>query len=356
MHDLRPIIVLLGILALVAVGAVMYLLQSILLPFVIAVFLSFLFKPVVEGLRKRRIPTFVALIIVILVVAAVLAGLSMVVVGSVNAFIDAIPRYEGRMTALVQEVTRIVERAAEALGLDPGSVRLSDAVSVGSVTSVLSSSLGSLISTLGNGFLILLFMIFILAGAGDFSRKIRRAFPSPGADHASEVIESIDDRVRKYMFAKMLISLLTGTVTAVILVILGVDFALLWGFLAFLLNFIPNFGSLIATVFPVLIALLQFEGPGRAVLAFILLVVAQNAIGNFLEPKLMAFRFQLSPLLILVSLIFWGWLWGVWGMILAVPIMSTFKIVCEQVNVLKPVAVLMSGPPPKEKTESWEGG
>ncbi len=348
-RELRMIIALLSVLALFAVGAVLYLLQSVLLPFVIAVFLSFLFKPVVEQLRKRRIPTAVALLAVVLVVAAVLTGVSMVAVSSVNSFIAALPRYEARLTALASELLGAVQGTASGLGWSLDEFSISDAIPISSVTSMVSASLGSLLSALGDGVMILLFMIFILAGAGDLSRKIVFAFSGEHAESAASVIENIDDRVRRYMLTKAVVSLFTGTVTTVILLILGVDFALLWGFLAFLLNFIPNIGSIISTFFPVLIALLQFDSPARALIALVLIGAAQNLIGNVLEPKIMAFSLDLSPLLILASLIFWGWLWGIWGMILAVPIMSMLKIVFEQVDGLKPVAVLMSGSLPRGK-------
>ena len=343
MNTPRVLVILLAIITLVAVGTVLYLLQSVLLPFVLAVFLSFLFKPVILFCKKRHIPTVVAMLFVVLVLAGALFGLSMIVASSVDAFIGAIPRYTVRMNTIVSDVMGFVRQTAAGIGMNPEDIHLSDAISVSSVSSLASASLGSVLSLLGNGFLILLFIIFILSGSGELSRKIAQAFADEHAERASMVIENIDARVRQYMLTKTLVSLFTGATSAIILTILGVDFALLWGFLTFLLNFIPNIGSLFGTVFPVLIALLQFDTPTRAIIALVLLIVSQNLIGNILEPKIMAFSLNLSPLLILTSLIFWGWLWGVWGMILAVPIMSTIKIVCEQVESLRPIAILMSG-------------
>ena len=343
MNTPRVLVILLAIITLVAVGTVLYLLQSVLLPFVLAVFLSFLFKPFILFCKKRKIPSAIALLLVVCVLAGALFGLYMIVASSVDAFINALPRYTVRMNIIMSDVVGFVRQTAVGFGVKAGDIRLSDAISVGSVTSIVSASLGSALSLLGNGFLILLFMIFILTGSGELSRKLGQAFADEQAERASLVIENIDARVRQYMLTKTLVSLLTGATSAIILTILGVDFALLWGFLTFLLNFIPNIGSLFGTVFPVLIALLQFDNPARAIIALVLLVVSQNLIGNILEPKIMAFSLNLSPLLILASLIFWGWLWGVWGMILAVPIMSTIKIVCEQVQALRPIAILMSG-------------
>jgi predicted PurR-regulated permease PerM len=135
----------------------------------------------------------------------------------------------------------------------------------------------------------------------------------------------------------------------VILLIFGVDFALLWGFLAFLLNFIPNIGSIVAVILPILIALLQFDSASTALILLVLLMTTQMIMGNVIEPKMMSFSLDLSPLLVLVALIFWGWIWGIWGMILAVPIMSILKIVFENVEALKPIGIVMSGKVPGKK-------
>jgi predicted PurR-regulated permease PerM len=133
--------------------------------------------------------------------------------------------------------------------------------------------------------------------------------------------------------------------------ILGVDFALLWGFLTFLLNFIPNIGSIVSVIFPLLISFLQFDSVATPLLVLILLGATQFAMGNVVEPKLMEFSLNLSPLLVLVSLFFWGWIWGVWGMILAVPMMSTVKIIFENIETLQPIAVLMSSKVPADTSQ-----
>jgi AI-2 transport protein TqsA len=220
---------------------------------------------------------------------------------------------------------------------------LTDAIQFSSLTSFITSSLGTVVDVLSNIFLILLFMMFILAGSGNLIAKIDYAFSADRSVRISAMLETMDDKVRRYLVAKTFISLCTGGLAAAILAIAGVDFPLLWGFLMFLMNFIPNIGSLVATLFPVLLAFLQFDSITRPIVVLILLVVEQNVMGNVIEPKFMAFSLNLSPFLIIASLIFWGWLWGVVGMILAIPLMSIIKIVAENVSALKPLSVLMSG-------------
>ena len=347
MTDNKIIIALLSIIAIIAVGMVFSALQSVLLPFVVAFFLSYIFKPIVLWLLKKGIPIAVAVIVVLLLVFVVITGFSIVIGTSMKAFISAMPKYQGRLEALLTSSLGVLELTGRTLGLVKEGFRIEDAIQLSSITPIITSSLGSFITQFSNAFLILLFMIFILAGTGQLIEKIDFIYADAEFMRISKVIASIDKQVRQYMMTKALISLVTALLATIVLTILGVEFALLWGFLLFLLNFIPNIGSLFATIFPVLFAFLQFESPVRPILALVLLVVIQNVMGNVVEPKVMAFSLNLSPLLILLSLLFWGWLWGIWGMILAVPIMAILKIIFENVPALKPIAILMSGGAPQ---------
>ena len=218
-----------------------------------------------------------------------------------------------------------------------------DAIEFSSITSAITTGVGSFISFISTTFLILLFMLFILAGSGDLAEKVHRAFPEDFANRVAGAISSIDKQVRQYLVTKTLISLGTGLLTFLVLLIVGVDFPLVWGFLAFILNYIPNIGSLIAVMFPFALSLLQFDTLMVPLLVIILLGGSQMLMGNVIEPRIMAFSLDLSPLLILVSLIFWGWLWGILGMMLAVPLTATVKIILEHLEPLRPLSVLMSG-------------
>ena len=232
---------------------------------------------------------------------------------------------------------------AERFDIQVTDFRWTDAIEFSSVTSVLTTGVGSFIGFLSTTFLILLFMLFILAGAGDLADKVRTAFPEEQANRIGDVVATIDTRVRQYLVTKTLISLGTGLLTFLFLLALGVDFPLIWGLLAFVLNYIPNVGSVIAVLFPFFLSLLQFDTLVAPLLVLTLLGGIQMLMGNVIEPRIMAFSLNLSPLLILVSLIFWGWLWGVLGMMLAVPMTATIKIITENLEPLKPLSVLMSG-------------
>jgi AI-2 transport protein TqsA len=342
-RELRGITILLSILVIFVLGVVLHELSSVLLPFVIALLLAFIFKPVMFWLTNRRVPTAVSLLIVVVLVGGILSLVSMLIYSSVGSFMENIPAYQTRLAALSDRIQDLIVWGATKVGADPESINIASAIQWSTVGTIASASVGAFLNMLSNGFLVLLFLLFLLSGAGELSIKVRHAFAPGVAERIATIIQNIDEQVRQYLIAKTILSVGMGIFTTIVLALFGVDFAVLWGLLAFLLNFIPNVGSLIATVFPVLIAVLQFDSLLTPLILLAILVVGHNVIGNVIEPKMMQFSLNLSPVLILVMLIFWGWLWGIWGMILAIPITSTIKIVCENVEPLKPIAVLMSG-------------
>ncbi len=331
-----------GIVALFVVGIILYQLQSVLLPFVIAVFLSYIFKPLVLFLERKKVPMVFSLIIVLITVAVLIAGVSLFLYSSIQSFVAALPHYEERMTSIITNLVQYAEQKARQMDIDISSYEWTSLLQGSSITGLVTTGLGSFLTYISDFVLILLFMMFLLAGSGQLSAKIKSSFSFEHSARMASIIENIDVQVRQYLLAKTLVSVLMGVVTAIILVILGVDFPLLWGVLAFALNFIPNIGSAVSAIFPFLLACLQFDSFGIPLLLLVLLVAVHNIIGNVLEPKLMASSLNMSPVLVLMSLLFWGWLWGIWGMVLAVPITSMIKIVCENVDTLKPIAALMS--------------
>lgn len=337
-NSYQMIPIFLGIIVVFMVGVLLYQLGSILLPVVIAVFVSYVFKPLVLYLDKLKVPRAISIIVVLGIVAGGIYGLYSIIKASGASFVEAAPKYEQRFNTLLADL----KTTASGYGID-----LNNAVQNGfdfsTINSVLTNGLNSLLSLMSDFFLILLFTLFILAGTGTVAVKIRRAFSPERAEQIGDVIHRIDEKVRKYLLTKTLINVLMGLVTAGTLYLFGVDFALLWGFFAFLLNFIPNIGSVVANILPALITLLQFGSPGTALLVLVLLIVEQNLIGNVLEPRIMASGLNLSPLVVLMSLVFWGWLWGIPGMILAAPLTAIIRIICEQIPQLHTIAVLMGG-------------
>ncbi|MCH8122393.1 MAG: AI-2E family transporter [Bacteroidetes bacterium] len=335
--------VILGLIAVFVIGVVLLELKTVLLPFAISLLLSIIFKPVVLRLKKGRVPMAISLFGVLMIFFLVLFLLGWVVFSSTEALVETLPSYEAKISAFMFNIQASVLALAERFDIQVTDFRWTDAIEFSSITSVLTTGVGSFIKFLSTTFLILLFMLFILAGAGDLAGKVRMAFPEAQANRIGDVVATIDTKVRQYLVTKTLISLGTGLLTFLFLLALGVDFPLIWGLLAFVLNYIPNVGSVIAVLFPFFLSLLQFDTLVAPMLVLIILGGIQMLMGNVIEPRIMAFSLNLSPLLILVSLIFWGWLWGVLGMMLAVPLTATIKIITENIEPLKPLSVLMSG-------------
>jgi predicted PurR-regulated permease PerM len=183
---------------------------------------------------------------------------------------------------------------------------------IGNTLSGLGNTVATLISDWG---LILLFMMFILTGQGQFRHKVKIAFPPDSAEKVYNLFDAIYHQCRKYIIAVTLFNILSGSVMTVILMIFGVDLALFWGLLTFLLCFIPSIGSIFSAALPIIVSFLQFEGIGKPFLIGITVISTQLFIGSYLAPRVMGNSLNISPLLILVSLIFWGWVWGPWGMV-----------------------------------------
>jgi AI-2 transport protein TqsA len=329
--------VLLTLASLIVVVAGLSAAQAILIPVLLALLLAILCSPAVFWLRARRVPTVIAVLIVVLVLLAVFSVFGAVVGGSINGFMDAAPRYQERIDALGTSGTRWLR----AQGVDVGEIDASDIFQAGSLMGYLGKGLSALLSTVSSTFMVTLILVFMLLEGVGLPVKVRAALGSPEADF--ERFTKAAREIQKYLGLKTAISAATGLLIGTWVAVLGLDFALTWGFLAFLLNFIPNIGSIIAAVPAVLLALVQL-GPGQAVLVAAGFVVVNVVLGNILEPQLMGRTLGMSTLVIFLSLIFWGWLWGPVGMFLSVPLTMILKIGMENSQDLKPIAIMLDSP------------
>jgi AI-2 transport protein TqsA len=342
MRDGKLVLIFLGILVFIAVGFVLHILQSILLPCVVAVFLSRIFGPLNLALRRRRVPAPLSILLVLIVVSGVLALFAFAVYSSAQSFSEALPRYQQRSKELAAEASKWLA-ASPWMQAQVQRLNWQEVLKASSLTTFLATTVGSFLLFANDAFLILLFLVFILAGSEDFPAKLRRAMPR-NAERLGDMMHNIEAGVRKYILTKTLFNLTTAALVTTLLAAFGVDFPLLWGLLTFLAHYIPSVGAVISVSLPTIFLFLQFS-PGLALLIALLNGVLQFMMGNAVEPRIMGSSLDLSPLLVLSALLFWGWLWGPWGMILSVPIMSSIKIICENVEPLRPVAVLMSGSP-----------
>jgi AI-2 transport protein TqsA len=355
MRDSKIILILLAILTALVLGFVLNLLQAILVPLVVAIFLFQIFTPLMAALRARRVPASLAILIVLIVVSAVLFLSSWILYSTLSSFADSLPRYQQRLSAALDHTSAQVIEAFPRLREPITRFRWEEALEMSSVTAMVAAGVGSFLVFFSDLVLILLFLVFLLQGSESFPLKLGRALAPRQAERVAEVMRNIEQQVRRYLLTKTLINLGNGLVVTILFAAFGVDFPLLWGFVTFLAHYIPQIGGVLSVGLPTVFLLLQFDSPTWALFVASLNMAVQFVIGNVIEPEVVGERLDLSPMLVLLSLIFWGWLWGPWGMVLAVPITVMVKIVCENVRPLQPLAVLMSvavEEPEQEETEA----
>jgi len=319
------------------VGFFLKLARPILIPFFLAVLLGYALSPVLARLRRWRVPRPVAIIAVLVLTIAVVYLVGLVVYSSAKTFAAELPAYEAKLKTLLVEVGDALE--IPSLKVDP--TEWLKTLNFQKIATVLVSALGPFLNFMSGLLLVLLFLAFIIAARGGVERKIGRALPKREASQVVAMVRTIDGQIQKYLAIKTLMNLLTGVLTGLVLALFGVPFGVLFGFFAFLFGYIPTVGSIIVVVPAVLLAFFNSASFWQAFWLFIVLSVVNQAIGNFLEPRLMGRGLGLSPLLVLFALFFWGWLWGIPGMILAVPILAVIKIICANVPELRPLEVLM---------------
>jgi AI-2 transport protein TqsA len=318
-------------------------LQSILLPFFIALIISFLFEPYYEWLKKKKIPGAISLVIVIITILIIANITSVFVFTSINAFTKEIPKYTEKSQNIVQTITLSLNNWGFFNQYLKDSFDLSKVVNGEAIAAFATNFFSSIVSLFGNFVLIMIYVIFLLSEFTSIRKRVLRAFSSERSRKIADTMTDIFKDVKKYIVGKTLINLSYGILVTVILWIFGVDFFIVWGFLAFMMAYIPTIGSMISTILPFTTALIQFDGHLTVpIVVLILMVVASNVIGNIIEPKILGDKLNLSPILLLLSLIFWGYLWGLIGMILSVPIMSMIKIILSKFESTRPLSILMS--------------
>ncbi len=319
-------------------------LSFLFVPFAIAILLVYAMGIPLNFLQKFNIPNFMRIILVVLAVLGCIFLLGRLLASNINEFNRQLPIFEEKFWIYAKNLLALVEMTpTEAREIYSSFMATFNKADLKPLGSIIQHMGGSLFSFLGNTMWVLLFMMFILAEWDDFPRRVSRAV---GKNAARPILKSsarINHAVQHYLGLKTAISAGTGLLVTIVLSIMGVPFALLWGVLAFLLNFIPNIGSLISVVPPVAITLFDSGSVGRTMLTAVLLITIQLVMGNFVEPKVMGKGLNLSPLVVLLSLLFWGWMWGIPGMLLSVPLTAAIKIAMEQVEATKPLAALLAG-------------
>lgn len=336
----------LSFIGLVLTFYILYIGKSIIIPLVIAIIIWYIIIALTNtykkiGIGSWSIPHWFALslsLLTFILLAWVFIGF---VNANVNEVIQAAPAYQAKFQNLITEVNarfNLEERITFS--------QISEWINISTVAT---TAAGTITTVAGFMSMILIYLLFLLLEYHTFNWKIEALFPDKKRRQATqELIAKIAKDINTYIKIKTFVSLLTAASCYLVLLLMGIQFAGFWAVLIFVLNFIPNVGSLIAVALPVLFAIVQFDITYALILAA-LLVAIQMTVGNFIEPRMMGKSLNLSPLVIIISLVVWGSIWGIVGMFLCVPIMVILNIILSKFDSTRPIAILLSS---KGKLES----
>lgn len=331
----------------IAVVVAMKLGEAVLLPLVLAVFLIIVGWPIQERLSKR-VPRWLAFIITVLVILAASA-----IIGS--ALVWSIQRLTTRAPQLAE---RFHELSAQAVTWARANNIPIPAATSATVQERLTPIAGRVIalfhSTVAMLGLVLAYLALGLLEVSDFEAKVAQRLRRRLGARVLDTAGIISDKVRRHLVALSITSAISGVLTAIYAAAMGLDLAIIWGIVAFLLNYIPTIGPFIAVIPPSLFALLQFNGLEKPLAVFLGIGAIQFFIGNFVDPKIEGRVLSLSPLVVLFSVVFWGWMWGIFGAFLAVPLTMAIVVTCQQFESTRWVAALLSDIDDEERRNGSE--
>lgn len=345
------------IIGLVIIAIVLKELSHIFIPLVLAIFLYFVFAPLNNFLINKKIPGFIITIFNLVITAALLYGAGRIVVDSLLQFADGLPTYGDKLNSIVRDFAlklNISDPFFSKFDLEQNLQNLDYKSLAGGI-------FGTTIDLVGSVLFVLFFFVFVVAGEKTVYeaiknyyvlrnikpqvKRIKKSLKSSQAENKrdlelellheklqrekqlADTFNTITDQIQRYIVAKFVINLIAGVITSVALSVAGLDFPIVWGLFVFLFNFIPTIGSALALVLPVLFALVQFDSTGSAILIALIMVVIQTLAFNLAEPMIVGRRLNLNPLLILLSVLVWGYIWGIIGMFISVPIAAIIKII-----------------------------
>jgi len=307
----------------------------ILLPFSLALFLAILTLPIMLWLQRKGVPTPLAIVLAVFVDVAIIGVIVLLASQSVTDFQARLPAYARRLSGLFDAwIDALQER-----GIPAGEYFSGELISTAAIMDFVGGALARAATVLSNAFIVLLIMVFILAEASIFPDKFRAVLGKEDGDMGR--FTKITGEVLQYLVIKTGVSLATGVCIGLWAWIMGLDFPILLGIIGFILNYVPTIGSILAAIPAILLALIQFGGIGPAVVVATGYVGVNVVFGNLIEPQLLGRRLGLSTLVVILSLIFWAWVWGPVGALLAVPLTMVVKIMLENTEDLRWVAVLL---------------
>ncbi|MCX6139728.1 MAG: AI-2E family transporter [Candidatus Kapabacteria bacterium] len=339
--DLQLLTWFVGILTAIVVVGVAKSLSELILPVFVSFLIARFLRPYVTMLSKRRFPHGIALLLVTIACGLFFGGIGLLLVYCGSQVADVIPGYAPRIVESLHALQDSVIGLMGRFGASQGAVepsRFLDAAKVVALATGLASSLASLLST---GFMVFILVLMILASGDSFSNAALAAYGEERHKRIVDVIHATDSKMRQFLVSKSIVNLLSGGMVAAVCLAFGTDLALVFGVLTFFLTFIPAIGGVVALALPIGLAFLQFGGGGLLTGLIISLLVGNVIIERVAEPRIMGKSLDLSPVIVILAFLFFTWLWGAVGAILAVPVTAMVKVLCESIPKLRPIAILL---------------
>ncbi len=314
--------------------------KSLLIPFVFALLFWFIVRKIrlladkVPFLKKRG-PLWLKNLIITLGFITIFGFISKLLLYNINSLAKSYPVYEENIGNVIAQLNDLLQ-----INIFDYFKQHAGDFDFGTILKQLFKSLTDLLS---NAFIILFYALFIFLEEANFYSKLKTLLNKKGdSDTTNDIMGKIESSISKYIGLKTLVSLITGIASYIVLLIIGIDAPIFWAFLIFILNFIPTIGSLIGTLFPAIFCMLQFGDVTHCLMVIGFVGAIQILVGNLLEPKLMGNSLNISPLVAIIALSFWGSLWGVTGMLLSVPITVIMVIIFSHFEKTKSIAIMLS--------------
>ena len=342
-QELTLQVVMMPILAIAAGTAFLYFAGPILVPLVVSGSLTYLLLPLVNLLGKLKIPHAAAVIIIMVLLLGLFIFLGIILGSQIANFSAQLPQYKEQIISTINHwnselgdfLSKIPGnfKPPENLPPDTGKLEALGRYLIKGLTSITNFFIGVV--------LIFFLVLFMLLDAKAFEKRIKLIFGESHAEATEAIIEKINAQLKGFIQARFYIFLILSTVITIGLLIMGIQYAYIWGPLAGLLNIIPYVGALIGAVPPVIVAGVQYTSILRMIYVAAFFLVIQNIEGNYITPKLTSGFVDLNAVTVLISLMYWGWLWGIVGLLVAVPITAAIKVICDHIESLRPIGIMM---------------
>ncbi len=321
-----------AVIALVCISVALSYTRAILIPFIFSLFLYFMLLPLMRSLRQKfNCPRWLALAITFMFVFMIIISLGLFITTTVKGFFEGYEAYQNKVIIVFEQI----KTNLSAQGYNVEALDIEDQIKKIPVVDILKNTGFGVLNFIGKLALVFIFLLFLFTGTKTQSAEDERV--------TNELLIEIDRKIRQYLITKLATSTVTAVIVGVFLFSMNLDFAFAFTVLVFVLNFIPTVGSVIATILPIPVALIQYENPAYIVSIVAIPTVVQFCIGNLIEPILLGDSLKLHPVMILISLMFWTLIWGIPGAFIAVPITAVIKIIFEKIEGGKAISNLMAG-------------